>query len=163
MNSAQVNKVQAQPTDLEQVEEFNRMFRRRMFDISEPLFHSWLSLKFASERRGGNDVSIRPSSPSTQVLFVSVGGREGGQGALARRGGGAHYGSLRLVVEAGNEKLQQMEDMITNSKETNDTSFSQKSELGKKEIKPTSWKLLKEKDVVEQKQLVHRQKWRGRL
>ena len=95
------------------------------------------------------------------MLFVSVGGREGGQGALARTGG-ADYGSLRLVVEAGNEKLQQMEDMISNSKESKDISFAKQSGLEEEPSKANSWKLQKEKQVVEQN-LVHRQKWRGRL
>ena len=40
-----------------QVEEFTQMYDRRMFDISEPLFHAWLSLKFGSvQMRGGDDV-----------------------------------------------------------------------------------------------------------
>lgn len=85
MNSAQVNKLQAQPIHFDQVEEFNRMFRRRMFDISEPLFHSWLSLKFASERRGGNDVSSLTSWSMSAPGAVCVGGWQGGRPGRARQ------------------------------------------------------------------------------
>ena len=48
---------QSQSSQWFQVDEFEKMFQRRMFDISEPLFHSWLSLKFAVIQSRGDDVS----------------------------------------------------------------------------------------------------------
>ena len=41
-----------------QVEEFEKQFRMRMFDVAEPLFHSWLSLKFGSVQNRRDDVCI---------------------------------------------------------------------------------------------------------
>ena len=48
------------------VEEFEKMFQRRMFDISEPLFHSWLSLKFAVVQSRGDDVRTNMAIPDTR-------------------------------------------------------------------------------------------------
>ena len=48
------------------------MFQRRMFDISEPLFHSWLSLKFAVIQSRGDDVRTImaiPDQKTSKLLF----------------------------------------------------------------------------------------------
>ena len=59
MNPTQVitiSRMRLKPS-LFQVDEFEKMFQRRMFDISEPLFHAWLSLKFAVIQSRADDVS----------------------------------------------------------------------------------------------------------